>query len=267
MSIYAFLNNKGGLGKTSCSISLAVAIASRDKDKNTRVLLIDNDPQSNATSLLLGDAQIPRTLYNIYSDLMQGEIPDPANCIYPTLHGIDCLPNSNDTGNIEFDLYQDAANYNLFRTVVRDYVVKNYDYVFIDCPPTLGFWAVSALLCADAVIVPVEAGSRLSIDGLDSVMKAVEKISLQTNKNLRFLRALINKVDARTSTAKLIIKTIHRRYPDQVFNTTIPMTTAIQKAELMRMPVMKFDPQCSASKRFRALADELIEIEAETANG
>lgn len=265
MAIYAFLNNKGGLGKTICSISLAAALAAKDKSK--RVLLIDNDPQSNASSLLLGDTTVQRTLYNLYIENMRGENPDIASCIYPTLHGVDVLPNSNDTGNIEFDLYQDTANYKLLRNMVRKHAMANYDFVFIDCPPTLGLWAVSALICADAVIVPVEAGSRMSIDGLESVIRAVEKIAQRTNKDLKFLRALINKVDARTSAAKLIIETINRRYPGQVFSTTIPMNTAVQQAEIMRMPVVKFDPHCSASKKFRALADELLEIEAEAAHG
>ena len=260
MSIYAFLNNKGGLGKTACSISIAVALAAKDKSK--RVLLIDNDPQSNASALLLGDVPANRSLYNLYVETMAGENTNIETCIYPTLHGIDILPNSNDTGNIEFDLYQDAQNYKLLRIMVRKYVLKHYDYIFIDCPPTLGLWAVSALICADAVIVPVEAGSRLSIDGLESVIKAVTKIANKTNKDLKFLRALINKVDARTSASKLIIETINRRYPGQVFDTTISMCTAVQQAEIMRLPVVKYDAHCSASRQFRAVADELIAIES-----
>ena len=260
MAIYAFLNNKGGLGKTICSTSLAHALALRDKSK--RVLLIDNDPQSNASSLLLGDSKVDRTLYNLYVETIKGATPDISSFIYPTLHGVDVLPNSNETGNIEFDLYQDAANYKMLRNMARKYCTSHYDHVFIDCPPTLGLWAVSALICADAVIVPVEAGSRMSIDGLESVIKAVEKIASKTNKNLKFLRALINKVDLRTSASKLIIETINRRYPDQVFKTTIPTCTAVQQAEILRTTVLKFDPQCSASKKFRLLADELVGIEA-----
>ncbi len=260
VNIYSLLNHKGGIGKTQCTINLAAAIAAQDK--NRKVLVVDNDPQSNASSLLLGDAVPKRTLYDLYTEHMAGNNTSPATCIYPTLHGLDVLPNSNDTGNIEFDLYQDPANYKLLKNMLLDYCEANYTHVFIDCPPTLGLWAISALICSKAVIVPVESGSRMSIDGLESVIQAVHKITSKVNKDLRFLRALINKVDMRTSAAKLIIETVNRKYPNQVFNTTIPANTAVQQAEIMRTTVLKYDAQCNASKKFRQLADELVEIES-----
>ena len=269
--IIAMVNAKGGVGKTTCTCNLAHALAARGK----KVLVIDNDPQANATSLLLGDQTPSHTLFNLLESNMLASEPDlftpgqePVagegisieSCIYPTLFNLDIIPNSTDTVALEFDLYQNAANYGLLRRVVRQYAQSNYDYCLVDCPPTLGVWVVMAMVAGDAVIVPVEAGSRMALDGLSSVYTAVEKASKKANTELKFLRALINKVDLRTSASKLIVETMRKRFPGKTFETTIPVNTSIQQAEIYRTTVLKHDPQCNGSKRFRALADELISL-------
>jgi cellulose biosynthesis protein BcsQ len=269
--IIAMVNAKGGVGKTTCTCNLAHALALKGK----RVLVIDNDPQANATSLLLGDQTPGHTLFNLLESSMVGSEPDlftegqaPAegpsvpieSCIYPTLLGLDVIPNSTDSATLEFDLYQNAANYGLLRRITRTYAQANYDFCLIDCPPTLGVWVVMAMVAGDAVIVPVEAGSRMALDGLASVYTAVEKASKKANTELTFLRALINKVDLRTSASKLIVETMRKRFPGKTFETTIPVNTSIQQAEIYRTTVLKHDPQCNGSKRFRALADELITL-------
>lgn len=276
--IIAMVNAKGGVGKTTCTCNLAHALASRGK----RVLVIDNDPQANATSLLLGDQAPSHTLFNLLESNMLASEPDLFTegqeaatgpgvaldlCIYPTLFNLDIIPNSTDTAALEFDLYQNAANYGLLRRLVRSHAQKNYDYTLIDCPPTLGVWVVMAMVAGDAVIVPVEAGSRMALDGLSSVYTAVEKASKKANTELTFLRALINKVDLRTSASKLIVETMRKRFPGKTFETTIPVNTSIQQAEIYRTTVLKHDPQCNGSKRFRALADELIGLTEASTNG
>ncbi len=269
--IIGMINAKGGVGKTTCTCNIAAGLASRNK----RVLVIDNDPQANATSLLLGDQVPGKTLYDLLLGSMEEDpslfsaeptaLPSAAqrisieSCIYPTIHGVDILPNSTDTATLEFDLYQNAANYGLLRRLIRSYAQENYDYTIIDCPPTLGaVWVIMAMVAADAIIIPVSAGSRMSLDGLSSVYAAVEKISQKANTELKFLRALINKVDLRTSASKLIVETMRKRFPDRCFDTTIPACTAVEQAEIFRTTVLKHDGASNAAKRFRLLADELI---------
>lgn len=251
--IAAMVNNKGGVGKTVCSVNLAAALANRKK----KVLLIDNDPQCNATSLLLGDTTPENTLYEMFTEGMPVK-----KCIYPTGFGVDIIPNAQITSQIEADLYLDTAkSYALLRDMVRDYATDHYDITLIDCVPSLGLWVIQAMSAADGIIVPIEAGSRFSLDGLASIYTSIESIrATKLNKELRFLKTLVNKVDMRTSSSKVVIEKIHELYPGYVFETTIPTNDAIKQAELSRTTVLKYDPQSSGAKRFRALADELIEM-------
>jgi len=251
--IAAMVNNKGGVGKTVCSVNLSAALANRKK----RVLLIDNDPQCNATSLLLGDTIPENTLYEMFT-----KGASVKNCIYPTEFGVDILPNAQITSQIEADLYQNTVkSYSMLRDLVRDYAIEYYDITIIDCVPSLGLWVIQAMSAADGVIVPIEAGSRFSLDGLASIYTSIESIrATKINRELRFLKTLINKVDMRTSSSKVIIEKIHELYPGYIFNTTIPTNDSIKQSEMARTTVLKYDPQSSGAKRFRALADEIIEL-------
>lgn len=250
------VNNKGGVGKTVTSVNLAAALANRGQ----KVLVIDNDPQCNATSLLLGDLNPDNTLYEAYTEDLA-----VAKCVYPTPFGVDIIPNAQITSQIEADLYQDTAkSYALLKNFAREYALDHYDITIIDCPPSLGLWVIQAMSCADGVIVPIEAGSRFSLDGLTSIYTSIESIrATKINKDLRFLKTLVNKVDMRTSSSKVLIEKIHELYPENVFQTNIPTNDSIKQAELSRTTCLKYDPQCTGSKRYRSLADELIALIAE----
>jgi len=255
--ILSIVNNKGGVGKTTSTVNLAHALALRGK----RVLVVDNDPQSNATSLLMGDKEPPHTLYDA---LIEG-VP-VVQCIYPTLFGLDILPNSQATATIESDLYADTTkNYFLLKNILRAHATENYDVTLIDCPPSLGLWVIMSMIASDAVIVPVEAGSRFSLDGLSSVYTAIEQVrASKVNQSLVFLKALVNKVDMRTTSSKIVVETMRTRYPGNLFATTIPTNDSIKQAEISRTTCLRYDPQSTGSKRYRLLADELLELIAES---
>jgi chromosome partitioning protein len=250
--IISVVNNKGGVGKSTITQNLAHALANKGK----KVLVIDQDPQSNTSSVLtpIGGN---KTLFDLYKD----GIPIK-DCIFPTPYdGIDILPNVNKTDTLENGLYANVRqSYFLLKDLARDYALDNYDICLIDCPPNLGLFVLMALICSDSVIVPIEAGSMYSVDGFVSAYEAIQGASGAVQHQLKFLRAVVNKVDLRASIHKSSLEYLRRSFGDKIFNTTIPANTDIQKAEAERKTVIRHNPHCSGSKRFKLFADELLEI-------
>lgn len=252
--IICVVNNKGGVGKSTATLNLSHCLA----NKGYRVLVVDQDPQSNSTKILLGATPETNTLYDIYAHAERAE-----NCIYPTSYeNLSCLPNIPRTATLEMDLYQDVrSSYLLLRNALRAYVTDNFDFTVIDCPPNLGLFVMQALMATDFVIVPVETGSRFALDGLTAAIELIENLNTTVNPDLRFLRLLINKVDLRTSISKSSVDHIRKKFgKDLTFDTTIPINTEFQKSEAEGKTIIRYAPRSTGAKRFRMLADELCAI-------
>lgn len=250
--IISVINNKGGVGKSTITQNLAHALANRGK----RVLVIDQDPQSNTSSVLMPPSGA-NTLYNLY----RGDVPITA-CIYPTPYeNVDIIPNTNKTDTLEFSLYSDLkTSYFLLRNHVREIASTKYDITLIDNCPNLGLFVLMSLICSDSAIIPIESGSRYSIEGFVNAFEAIEAATQAVNHELRFLRAVINKVDMRASVHKSSIEYLRRTFGEKLFETTIPSNTDIQKAEAEQLTVIRYNPHCNGARRFKSLADELLEI-------
>lgn len=255
--VISTINNKGGTGKTTLTINLSHALANKGK----KVLIIDQDPQSNSSSVLL-PAPLShlgeRTLYDLYS----GTDMPVQNCIYKTQYDdLFIMPNMSITASLEHKLYQDvASSYLLGKKIIRQ-VKDDYDFIFFDCPPTLGMWVLIALISSDCAIIPIEAGSKYSLDGLVAAIDAIESVSKTANPNLRFLRLLINRIDLRTSASKVTVDFIKTRFgTNRVFETSIPENTQIKQAELSGKTVLRHAPQSVGAKRYRELAEEFLQI-------
>jgi len=256
--IISIVNNKGGVGKTTLSCNLAVALTMRKQ----RVLVIDVDSQCNATGILLPSSTVTRnTLYELLDTSEQTPIE---KCVYLSKHkGLYCLPNVEETSGLEMDLVsQFPGSLKSLRKEVRDYAKDNFDYTLIDNPPNMGTFVANSLYASDFVIVPNDAGSAYSMDGLRMALELITSIQESGNPDLKFLKILINRVDLRTAISRVIVDDISKRFSDgQVFKTVIPANTAFQQAEYAKETIFRHSPTSRGAKAFRALANELLSIQ------
>ena len=255
--VISIVNNKGGVGKTTICCNLAVALSYQ----KMRILVIDVDSQCNATGILLPSyINIRYSLYELL-DINDQEKVSIENCIYLSKYkGLYCLPNVEETSGLELDLiskYPDSLRY--LRDRIREYVKNNYDITIIDNPPNMGIFVANSLFASDLVIVPIDAGSAYSLDGLRKAMDLVMTIKETGNPDLKFFKLLINKLDKRTAISKTIIDDIKTRFDgSHVFKTVIPFNTAIQKAEYAKHSIFRYNSNSRAARAFKQLAKEVL---------
>jgi len=255
--IISVANNKGGTGKTTVSCNLAHAMARLGH----KVLIVDMDSQVNTTSLILGKETPSRTLYDLLNP-DNHNIP-VENCIYSTSYNnLSCLPNIQETAGLEPDMINSAPDsFFSLRNKLRNHACNKFDLTFIDNPPNMGTFVIISLFASDCVIVPNEAGSSFSMEGLVRMIQLINNVRENGNPNLRFLRLLINKVDRRTAVSKATISYINDHFKaEQTFHNNIPICTAFQKAEGARQTILKFAPSSTGAKAYRLLANELEDI-------
>jgi chromosome partitioning protein len=256
--IISVINNKGGVGKTTTTCNLADALARKGKS----VLVVDMDSQCNATSMLLG-GETPNT--DTLFELLDPENTDISvqQCIHPTTHeNLQVIPNVYVSAALEPKLIQNSPGcFSSLRNHIRDFALEKYDITIIDNPPNMGTFVICSLYTSDFVIVPNDSGSKYSIEGLVRAVEFIKDISNNTNPDLKFLRLLITHLDKRTSISRAIIHQVRQIFrTDEVFNTTIPVNTAFQQAELHGQTIFKYAPKASGATAYRNLAVELISI-------
>jgi chromosome partitioning protein len=256
--IFAIMNIKGGVGKTTITGNLADALGRLGH----RVLVVDLDSQCNTTSLLCPGDHPTR---NTVRDLLAQEEPGLAvrKCIGPTrLANVSILPNLPETASLESQLLlAGPAGNSRLRRSLRDYARRHFTFTLIDTPPHMGTFVLSALYTADGVILPIKAGSAFSVEGLLKAVRLITEVKNETNPDLRFLRLLINHMDRRTVISRNIAQEIAQAFrEEQLFQTTIPVNTAFERAESLGQTIFQFNPGASGAKAFQELARELVDI-------
>jgi cellulose biosynthesis protein BcsQ len=254
-TIVAIVNNKGGVGKTTLTVNLAHALANRGK----RVLIVDNDAQCNASSLLVDADVVTDSLYELYAD---DETPIE-RCIYPTAYeNLSILPNSEETAALEIQLNRSIpVSYLRLRQRLRNYAASNFDFAFIDTPPNWGYFVLATLHAADCVIVPILCSSRFSMEGLTRALSLIETVRDRENPDLRLLRLLVNNVDKRTAISKVVIDKLGQLFAEDVlFKTSIPTNTQFSQAEMEGKSIIRFSPRSVGAKYYRALAVEFLKL-------
>jgi chromosome partitioning protein len=259
--ICCICNHKGGVGKTSLTCNLGAALSLKQR----KTLVIDNDPQANSTSILLPpNTPIRNSLFELLD-------PEPGNetsiesCIYPTKHnGLYCIPNVEETSGLEMDFasrYPDSLNF--LRNKIRDYTKKHFDYILIDCSPTLSMFVTNALYASDSLIIPIDTSSLYSVNGIKNILELVESIQSGNpgNPDLKFLRLLINRLNNRHIVNQAIVEDIKETFePNQVFETTILDTVQFQQAIYSHQTIFGYKSSSKAATAYRTLAKEFLSL-------
>jgi len=256
--IGAISNYKGGTGKTITAVNLSSILAIKGK----KILLVDNDPQSDSTRALIQDHSVIHGCVYDLLDPDSKEKPLVKDCIYPTIHpGLDILPNVSETNGLEIPLSIGFPDSNFtLRNQIYEYVTQNYDYIFIDCPPTLSIFVSNALYCADFVMIPMTAGSGNSLEGVQGVLNLMDSVKKNGNPDLKFLKILINKVDRRKSAHKANMDSAMRRFgQDKIFVQSIPTSSDFETIEAMRQTsIFSYFARSKGAVAFRKLAIEFM---------
>ena len=250
--VIAISNQKGGVGKTTTAVNLATAIAAVGK----RVLVIDLDPQGNA-STSLGIDQKHRTT-NTYHVLL-GQAPLSAAIVPSAVPGLSVVPSGVDLAAAELDLI-DVENR---QACLREALAaggQDFDFVLIDCPPSLGLLTLNALVAAHAVMVPLQA-EFLALEGISHLAKTIERVRKTFNPTLELQGIVLTMVDGRNKLSEMVESDVREYYGAKVYKTTIPRNVRISEAPSYGKPVLLYDFQSKGSRAYLDLAGEVLKRE------
>lgn len=251
--VIAVANQKGGVGKTTTTINVAACLA----EQGYRTLLIDLDPQANAST---GVGLEPRELqYSIYHVLLHGQQAD--NVIESTeFENLWVLPSSLDLAGAEIELVSVMSREHQLRLAVES-VIDDYDYIIIDCPPSLGLLTINALTAAKEVLVPIQC-EYYALEGLGQLMRNVELVKSSLNPVLDISHILLVMFDSRTKLAAQVVDEVRAHFGTTVCENVIPRTVRLSEAPSFGEPITEFDSQSTGAAAYRAVTQEVINAQA-----
>lgn len=247
-SIIAILNHKGGVGKTTTTINLAAAL----QQKGKKILVIDLDGQANLTESFGYSIEEPNTVYGA----MKGEYPLPH---INTESGITLVPSCLDLSAAESELINEPGREMILRQLINKLPKNKFDYILIDCPPSLGLLTLNALTAADFLIIPVQA-QFLAMRGMAKIMSVISIVRERLNSNLKIGGIVITQYDKRKTLNKSVTEIINDSFCDKVFKTIIRDNVALAEAPINGKNIYEYNKNSNGAKDYMALAEEVIKL-------
>jgi chromosome partitioning protein len=250
--VFAIANQKGGVGKTTTAINLGTAIA----ECGLRCLIIDLDPQGNASTGLGSDAaDREATSYQA----LAGEADLSACLMMTPVENLDLVPASADLSGIDVELIDDPQRTRRLRALIeaKPGVREAYDYILVDCPPSLNLLTVNAMVAADAVIVPMQC-EFFALEGLSQLLSTVRRVQGALNPQLRIHGIVLTMFDQRNRLSSQVANDVRENLGSVVYHTMIPRNVRLSEAPSHALPALVYDPGCAGSQAYRALAAEML---------
>lgn len=251
----AIFNQKGGVGKTTTNINLATCLALKGK----RVLILDIDPQGNTTSGIgLSKKELGNTSYEI---LIEDNI-DPKTAIVPTgVANLDIIPASVQLAGAEVELIQLQGREKRLKNAL-DQIKRDYDYIFIDCPPSLGLLTINSLTAVDSVLIPIQC-EFYALEGVSQLMSTIEIVKKNMNPDLEIQGVILSMFDGRTNLSIQVVEEVKKYFKEKVYTTVIPRNVRLAEAPSYGMPIMQYDPKSAGAQAYQEFADEFLSLEEE----
>lgn len=247
--IISIINQKGGVGKSTTAVNLAAALGELGK----KVLIVDFDPQGNSTSGLgIEKEELEQCVY----DALLNDVPAENLLIQANCNNVTVIPATIQLAGAEIELVSAMARETRLKELLEP-VQENYDFVFIDCPPSLGLLTINALTAADSVLIPIQC-EYYALEGVTKLLESMRMVKSKINKGLEVFGVLLTMYDSRTSLANQVVDEVKQYFGDKVFNTLIPRTVKISEAPSFGMSVIQYAPQNKGAQSYMELAEEVI---------
>lgn len=246
----AVVNQKGGVGKSTTVVNLSACLA----EEGRSVLLVDLDPQGNATSGMgLEKARLESSVYEALMGTASAE-----SGIHPSHQGVDVLPANLDLAGAEIELVGAISRENRLKRALET-VEENYDFILIDCPPSLGLLTLNALTAASSLIIPLQC-EYYALEGLTQLLRTVDLVRRNLNPDLTVDGVLLTMHDGRTNLSRQIVEDVRNHFPGRVFETMIPRNVRLSEAPSFGKPISLYDAACSGARSYAELSREVMSL-------